>query len=377
MRIQRSLQLALILTLALGVQGVSAEEVGKVQYTRGAVTMQNMDGSSARLIAKNTSIQRGEVIKTGPKSFTILKLHDGTRMTVRPNSSFSVEEFNPKKDSTASALLRLFKGGLRTITGFISKQNPNGYRMRTSVATIGIRGTEFDARICQDDCAEENNRHKKAQNDLLNRAVAKTVFVRGRLNARSSEGVSRPMKAGSSVFEGDTLVSDDNAYAIVVFRDKSRVSLQANTVFRVDEMKFDKDSAEESSALFSLLRGGLRTITGLIGKLHPRKYSMRTSVATIGIRGTGYDLMCSGSCDVTAGGFGGPSGRCAPANAVGRSGSAAYAIQTNRSPQTAPFMMPVTMAYRASMLTLPMATLSVIPMVRKVTTAGGAPLAPR
>lgn len=306
MSTKRNLQAVFIFTLSLWMQGVCAEEVGKVQYTRGAVTMQNMDGSGARLIARNSTVSRGEVIKTGPKSFTIVKLNDGTRMTIRPNSSFSVEEFRAKKDSTASALLRLFKGGLRTITGYISKQNPDGYRVRTSVATIGIRGTEFDARICKDDCAEENNRHKQAQDKVLSRSVAQTVFVRGGLKAQSTDGVSRPMKAGSAVFEGDTLISKDNSYAIVVFRDKSRVSLQANTVFRVDEMKFDKDNAEESSALFSLLRGGLRTITGLIGKLHPKKYGMRTSVATIGIRGTGYDLMCSGSCDVTGGAFGDP-----------------------------------------------------------------------
>lgn len=283
----------------LGVSVAQAEQVGKVQYTRGAVTMQNLDGSQARLIAKNEKIQRGEVIKTGPKSFTIVRLKDGTRMTIRPNSSFAVEQFNAKEDSTANALLRLFRGGLRTITGFISKKNPDGYKLRTNLATIGIRGTEFDARLCEDDCAEENNKLKRTYDKDLQKTVARVVFQRGSLIARTVDGDERKIKGGGSVYEGDTLYTAKNSYAIVVFRDKSRVSLQADTVFRIDEMRYDKNDADKSSALFSLLRGGLRAVTGLIGKLQPKRYGMRTAVATIGIRGTGYDLLCNGACDST------------------------------------------------------------------------------
>lgn len=293
---QQLAKFLLLLTVAAWSQLVCAENVGKLQYTRGAVIMQNMDGSGARLVAKDETVQRGEVLKTGPRSFTIVKLNDGTRMTIRPNSSFSVEQFNPKKDSTATALLRLFRGGMRAITGYISKNNSDGYKVKTGAVTLGIRGTEFDVRLCKEDCEQENQKHKESYDKLIDRTVARSVFVRKGLSAKSINGTSRALKAGSAIFEGDTLMTKANAYAILVFRDKSRVSLQANTVFRVDEMKFDKDQVKESTALFSLLRGGLRTITGLIGKLNPRKYSMRTSVATIGIRGTGYDLMCTGSC---------------------------------------------------------------------------------
>jgi len=300
MNIKRKFSYLILFISFTSSQLLHAEEVGKVQYTRGAVTMQNMDGSSARLIAKNEKVQRGEVLKTGPRSFTIVKLNDGTRMTIRPNSSFSVEQFNPKKDSTATALLRLFRGGMRAITGYISKNNKEGYRVKTGAVTLGIRGTEFDVRLCKEDCEQENQKHKTNYDKLLDRTVARSVFVRSGLLAKSTDGTTRQLKAGSAVFEGDTLITKANAYAILVFRDKSRISLQSNTVFRVDEMKFDKDKVKQSSALFSLLRGGLRTITGLIGKINPRKYSMRTSVATIGIRGTGYDLMCSGSCAVMA-----------------------------------------------------------------------------
>lgn len=219
-------------------------------------------------------------------------------MTIRPNSSFSVEQFNPKKNSTAKAVLRLYSGGIRANTGYISKNKRAAYKVKTGVATLDIQGTAFDVRLCKDDCEEENRKHKKAHDKLIERTVARAVFVQRGLVAHSVDGKSRTLKAGSAIFEGDTLVTKAKAYAILVFRDKSRISLQANTVFRVDEMKFDENTADDSTALFSLLRGGLRTVTGLIGKLNPRKYSMRTSVATIGIHGSGYDLMCTGACMV-------------------------------------------------------------------------------
>ena len=41
---------------------VCAQEVGKIRYTRGAVTLQKADGSDARLAGKDDLILQGEVI---------------------------------------------------------------------------------------------------------------------------------------------------------------------------------------------------------------------------------------------------------------------------------------------------------------------------
>lgn len=273
-----------------------AKQVGEIKYARGAVTVQQQDGSGARLVGKGNPIAEGEVIKTGNRSFAIISLADNTRMTLRPGTSFAVEQMNAKKDSSANAILRLFKGGLRAITGFISKNNPDGYRLRTSVATIGIRGTEFDARICDTDCAEENKKLEDKQQKESARVVGRVAYKRGSLDAQDIYGNERALKSSANLFEGDTLTTGDRSYAVIVFKDKSRVSLQANSVFRIDELSFKQKEPEKASGFFSLLKGGLRAVSGLIGKFKPDAYQMRTSVATIGIRGTGYDLLCTGAC---------------------------------------------------------------------------------
>ena len=283
------------LVFCLPAPTLAAQQAGKVSYVRGAATVQSPgDGTRGRLLIKNTPLQVGDVVKTGSRSFAILTLEDGSRLTIRPSSSFTVEQINAKKDKTASAILRLFRGGLRAITGFISKKNHNGYRLRTPVATIGIRGTQFDARLCGKDCATENEKIKQKKNPAL--PVGKLVFKRGKLKAIGFDEKERELGGYADIFEGDTLVTGDHSYAVIAFRDKGRVTLQSNSRFRIDEMRFSKKEPKRSSSLFTLLKGGLRAVTGLIGKLNRKHYHMRTSIATIGIRGTGYDVFCSGAC---------------------------------------------------------------------------------
>ena len=289
----------IILPILLLTSGytMAATQVGVIKYSRGAITVQQEDGSGARLAGKGGAINKGEVLKTGPKSFAIISLDDETKMTIRPRSSFAVEEYTAQKNSKANALLRLFRGGLRTVTGYISKFNPDGYKVRTSVATIGIRGTEFDARLCTDDCAEENRKIEEKNQREGNAAVAKIVFKRGDVTAENFRDETRDLATRDAIFEGDTIRTGQGAYAVMVFRDRSRVSLQELTDFRVDELRYSsKKVLKGASALFSLLRGGLRTVTGLIGRDNPNSYRMRTAVATMGIRGTGYDVICTGPC---------------------------------------------------------------------------------
>lgn len=273
-----------LLVLALGAQ--AAERAGEVVIARGLATA-HIAGAPARILGSGSPLHVGETISTGPRSVALLKLGDGTRMTLRPETSFQVEEYT-LSESAPSAVFRLFKGGLRAVTGFMSKRNPNAVRLRTAVATIGIRGTEFDARLCGDDCVEEA-RQRPAP-------AGRAGFVKGTVIAKAASGRARAVKAGGPVYSGDALITGNGAYAVLLFRDQSRVTVMPNTEFRVDRLVYQADKPEEGEGFFSLVRGGLRAVSGAIGKYRRNAYQMRTAVATIGIRGTGYDLYCVGAC---------------------------------------------------------------------------------
>lgn len=110
------------------------------------------------------------------------------------------------------------------------------------------------------------------------------------VTALSKNGVTRKLERRSKVFEGDTIITTSSA-AQIRFTDGSLTSLRPGTSFKVEA--FNWNGAEDGSekSFFSLIKGGLRTITGAIGKKNKDNYKMKTPVATIGIRGTVYELL--------------------------------------------------------------------------------------
>ena len=121
---------------------------GTVQNLSGTLSVQRPDGS-VRALAERSSVFVGDVISTERDSYAQLRFTDGGQVTLRPNTqikieTYTYEEGRPDRDTLA---MQLFKGGLRSLTGLIGKRttNRNAYRMVTSTATIGIRGTDYSA----------------------------------------------------------------------------------------------------------------------------------------------------------------------------------------------------------------------------------------
>jgi hypothetical protein len=134
--------------LAMLLAPLFAFAQGTVQYLSGTLSAQRPDGS-VRVLAERSSVSVGEVITTQRDSYAQLRFSDGGQVTLRPETqvkieAYAYEEGRPERDSFA---MQLFKGGLRSLTGLIGKRtaNRNAYRMVTSTATIGIRGTDYTA----------------------------------------------------------------------------------------------------------------------------------------------------------------------------------------------------------------------------------------
>jgi hypothetical protein len=112
-------------------------------------------------------------------------------------------------------------------------------------------------------------------------------FSVGKVLATGSDGVSRDLVKGAEVNAGDSINTGSGRIQIR-FTDGAYMSLQPNTVFKVENYAFNGKADGEEKGVFSLLTGGLRTISGLIGKGKRENYELRTKTATIGIRGTAY-----------------------------------------------------------------------------------------
>ena len=129
--------------------------------------------------------------------------------------------------------------------------------------------------------------------------AATVTHLSGPLAARKADGAIKAISIGSKIEEGDTVVTEKRTYARLKFNDGSEVTLKPNSQFKVDKFSYDQGKPKDDSASFNLIKGGLRTITGQIGKRgNQDSYQMKVPTATIGIRGTIYDAQyCQGdSC---------------------------------------------------------------------------------
>jgi hypothetical protein len=287
---------ALLLGLGLISATAHAQVVGEVEFARGVGFAQT--GSSVpRTLGKGLALSEGDRLTTSEGASAIIKLQDGTRMTVRPNSELVISQYQFKENAPDnSMLLQMVRGGFRAVTGLISKNSPAAARVQTNTATIGIRGTDFDARLCARDCGRESASVSEAARPNAVSASAKVINSAGEVNAVDAQNQRRRLVDGGSVYPGDVIETGPGARALLAFRDDSRMTLGANTRFRLDNFVYDEQNAGEGRFLASILRGSVRALTGLIAKANQRNVGFSTATATIGVRGTGFDVSCTGAC---------------------------------------------------------------------------------
>ena len=143
----------LFVALAGPAVAVAEDSSGMVVASRGEVIALSNGGS--RELKQGDFIYKNDEIITSSKSFAVLQFVDGAKVTVRPDSTLIIEQYLYAGNESDEATLNLVSGGLRVITGAMAKNNPENYKVKTPVALMGVRGTEFSIMLCGDDvCAE-------------------------------------------------------------------------------------------------------------------------------------------------------------------------------------------------------------------------------
>ena len=120
----------------------------------------------------------------------------------------------------------------------------------------------------------------------VNRA-AKVVLVEGDVAAYSPTRQKRALAVGGTVSEGDSIVTGKDGELHLDMEDGGYMSVRPNTKMRF--VKYQAKGEDTDTAVFGLLEGSLRSVTGWIGKFNPAKYTVRTPNATVGIRGTDHE----------------------------------------------------------------------------------------
>jgi len=132
--------------------------------------------------------------------------------------------------------------------------------------------------------------------------------VSGVVLARRPDGQSRILSLRSDVNEGDLIVTSENTYVRIKFTDGGDVVLRPNTQLKIDTYSYQESTPGGDGFAMSLIKGGLRSVTGLLGRRNPNSFKLNTATATVGIRGTHFGaLVCNNDCaNVGAPGGGAP-----------------------------------------------------------------------
>jgi hypothetical protein len=120
--------------------------------------------------------------------------------------------------------------------------------------------------------------------------AAQVILAKGQVTAVNQAGESRKLKRRSKVFSGDIIKTGTNGSVQLRFIDKALMTIKANSEMDISSYQSGENGQKEE-AIMNLVKGGFRTITGKIGKGDKSAYKVSTPAASIGIRGTNYEVQ--------------------------------------------------------------------------------------
>jgi len=129
----------------------------------------------------------------------------------------------------------------------------------------------------------------------LGQPIGEVALAKGVATARSGDREVTALAKASPVYKGDILETAARSFLVVKFNDGGKITLRPDSQFEIDE--FDDTPGKEKES-FKLIKGGLRAVTGAIGKNRPDQVSYKAKNTTIGIRGTTFVLkLCEPGMD--------------------------------------------------------------------------------
>ena len=120
-------------------------------------------------------------------------------------------------------------------------------------------------------------------------AAGKVQFVTGDVLIKSQNNQESRAAKGSEVNQGDTIISGKSGFAQLIMEDGGKLAVKADSQVKIETYHYNGKEDGNERALFALVKGGLRAVTGEIGRTNKQNYLIKTPSATIGIRGTDHD----------------------------------------------------------------------------------------
>lgn len=124
-------------------------------------------------------------------------------------------------------------------------------------------------------------------------SAGRVIMARGDVTAIDENGTTRNLKRRDPIFNHEIIKTGDNSKVQIRFVDNALLALKANSELNIKSYVFSENNIQDDKVIMELVAGGFRTLTGKIGKGNKEAYQVNTPAASIGIRGTLYEIQIS------------------------------------------------------------------------------------
>ena len=146
-RVHRTLFVGLLLSASLASAQTATTppdvaRMGTFKQVQGEIQLGKEPGQAAP--QSGDALRQGDRVRTGQTGGASIVLKDGTVLTMGPNTTVDLSQF--QFDSTTQGgnfMLDLLQGSVRVVTGLLAKANPERFKVRTPTSVVGVRGTDF------------------------------------------------------------------------------------------------------------------------------------------------------------------------------------------------------------------------------------------
>jgi hypothetical protein len=231
---------------------ISRVRVGYVVGLNGKVSASNANGG-VQPLRVNAQVFEGDRLETGLGSSVHVMMDDAAEVFLKEDSVLKVSEYviTSGYDKKSSSVFDLLRGGLRKITGAIGASPAANYQLHTGVANIGIRGTEYVLKLCeQNDCSSTVSRNDP-------RAKLHAVVLAGSISLTSEVGVQVLLAPGEyATATAEVLVLENEKAVPVGF-------LDAQEAQKFSLVRQQPEQEKESSNSWMWIVGILLLVVGL------------------------------------------------------------------------------------------------------------------
>ena len=231
---------------------ISRVRVGYVVGLDGKASVSNVHGRMQALQV-NAPVFEGDRLETGLGSSLHVMMDDAAEVFLKEDSVLLVSEYviTSGDDKKSSSVFDLLRGGLRKITGAIGASPAANYQLHTGVANIGIRGTEYVLKLCeQDDCSSTVSRNDP-------RAKLHAIVLAGSISLTNEDEVQVLMAPGEYATATAELLVLETEKALPV----GILDAQEAKNFRLVRQKPEQE--KESSNSWMWIVGILLLVVGL------------------------------------------------------------------------------------------------------------------